>query len=190
MKSQGYLEVIAGPMFSGKTEELIRQVKRAVIGKKNIQVFKHAIDTRYGKQKRLFSHAGISFECDTAKTAQEILNRIKPKTEIVGIDEAQWFGEELVYVIQTLLDQNKSVIVSGLGMTFDRQPFAPMPALMAMADKVTKLSAICSICGSDAVYHKRIAKDKPKDALITDPTLVSKPDLTDYQARCRKCFNK
>ena len=186
----GYLEVIAGPMFSGKTEELIRRLKRAAIGKKKVQVFKHKIDTRYGKEQKLFSHNGISFGSEVVKHPNEILARIDKKTEIVGIDEAQWFGDELVAVINSLLKQKKKVIVSGLALTFDREPFAPMPTLMAMADSVSKLTAICAICGEEAVFHKRVAKGKTVDSSIADPSLVSKLDLSVYQARCRRCYNK
>lgn len=188
MKKCGYLEVIAGPMFCGKTEELIRQVRRAAIAKKRIQVFKHVIDTRYGKDKKLFSHAGISFESDVISSPKQILTKLHPKTEIVAIDEAQWLGEDLIGVVQKLLSLKKHVIVAGLAMTFDRRPFAPVPTLMAMADKVTKLSAICSICGSDAVFHKRIIKGKSPDALIADPSFVA--GLETYEARCRNCFKK
>lgn len=188
--SIGYLEVIAGPMYCGKTEELIRQGKRVAIGKKHIQVFKHADDVRCGKDKKLFSHAGMSFDSDLAKTAIEILKNVHPKTELVAIDEAQWFGEELISVVQNLLDQGKRVIIAGLAMTFDRQPFVPLPTLMAMADKVTKLSAVCAICGADAVHHKRLINGSKSNALTKDPAFVSKFDLTIYQARCRKCFKK
>lgn len=189
-RKHGTLTVIAGPMFSGKTEELIRQVKRAVIGKKKVQVFKHRIDNRYGDDKKLHSHAGISFESNLITSAAEILENLDPKTEIVGIDEAQWFGEELLPIVETLLTQGKKVVVSGLAMTFDRKPFAPVPTLMAMADRVLKLSAICSICGEEAVYHKRVGKTKDIDARVADPSFVSKLDLSVYQARCRKCFTK
>ncbi len=190
MKKCGYLEVIAGPMYCGKTEELIRQVKRATIGKKKVIVFKHAIDTRYGTDHKLYSHSGISFKSIVIKHPKGMLKHIKSSTYMVAIDEAQWFGEELTEVVQTLLDLQKHVIVAGLAMTFDRQPFAPIPTLMTIADKVTKLSAVCSLCGADAVFHKRIAKGKAADALSVDPSLVSK--LTDniYQARCRNCFSK
>lgn len=187
-KNAGYLEVIAGPMFSGKTEELIRRLKRAAIGKKKVQVFKHAIDRRYGSEKKLFSHNGMSFDSEIIEKSKEILSRIDKKTEIIGVDEAQWFGDELLSVVHTLLAAHKKVIVSGLAMTFDRQPFAPMPTLMAMADTVTKLSAICTVCGEDAVFHKRITKGKTVDSSIADPTLVGKLDA--YEARCRKCYNK
>lgn len=184
----GYLEVIAGPMYCGKTEELIRQVKRAAIAQKKVQVFKHAIDTRYGPDRKVFSHAGLSFESELVKTPAQILKRTDPKTEMVAIDESQWFGKKLVPVIQKLLDEGKHVVIAGLALTFDRTPFLPMPTLMAMADKVTKLSAICTVCGEEAVFHKRITGGKKIDPLEADPTLVGRSDA--YEARCRKCFNK
>ncbi len=187
MKKIGYLEVIAGPMYCGKTEELIRQVRRAAIGRKNVKVFKHAIDTRYGKDKKLFSHAGVSFDSETIQDVRDILDGINTKTEIVAIDEAQWFGEPLIPIINKLLQKHVHVIVAGLAMTYDRQPFTPMPTLMAMADKVTKLSAICAVCGAEAVFHKRVIKVKKEiDPLEDDPALVGKIDA--YQARCRRCF--
>lgn len=184
----GYLEVIAGPMFSGKTEELIRRVKRAAIGKKRVQVFKHAIDTRYGKDGKVFSHNGLSFESHVVKSPKEIVKLLDNKAEIVAIDEAQWFGDTLVNVVELLLKKHKKVIVSGLAMTFDRQPFAPIPTLMAIADTVTKLSAICSICGEEALFHKRILKGKTGDPKHANPALVGR--LESYEARCRKCFSK
>jgi len=187
-KNNGYLEVIAGPMYCGKTEELIRQVKRATIAKKRVQVFKHSIDTRYGNDRKVFSHAGLSFQSELVTNAEEILQNIHPKTEFVAIDEAQWFGEALVPVVMKLVSEGKHVIVSGLAMTFDRQPFIPMPTLMATADKVTKLSAICVICGAEAVFHKRITDGKKIDPLTADPKLVGRTDS--YEARCRNCFDK
>ncbi len=190
MKRIGYLEVIAGPMYCGKTEELIRQVKRATIGKKRVLVFKHDIDVRYGTDKKVQSHAGITFDSEPIHHSNTILQSIKSKVDIVAIDEAQWFGESLVPVIQKLLSKGIHVIVAGLAMTFDRQPFVPIPSLMAMADKVTKLSAICSVCGEDAVFHKRIVHGKTADALSTDPSLVSKLQDNVYEARCRNCYNK
>lgn len=186
-KKSGYLEVIAGPMFSGKTEELIRQIKRAAIGKKRIQVFKHKVDTRYGKAKKVYSHAGISFESELISRPADILKKLDPKTEIVAIDEAQWFGGDLVGVVEVLLKKGKKVLVSGLALTFDRQPFVPMPHLMTLADRVTKLSAICAICGDEAVFHKRIVKTRV-DPHVADPSLVGR--LESYQARCRVCFIK
>lgn len=188
MKKCGYLEVIAGPMYCGKTEELIRQVKRATIGKRNVIVFKHAIDTRYGKDHKVHSHSGISFRSFLITDPKEILKHVHSSTDVIAIDEAQWLGENLIKVVQKLLSLKKHVIVAGLAMTFDRQPFAPIPTLMAIADKVTKLSAVCSICGNDAVFHKRIIKGKSTDALSTNPSFVA--GLEAYEARCRNCFSK
>ncbi len=187
-KQNGYLEVIAGPMFSGKTEELIRQVRRAAIARKKFQVFKHAIDTRYGKDKKLFSHAGLTFKSHVVSSPKAILKQLNAKTEIVAIDEAQWFGPDLVPVIEVLLKKGKKVLVAGLALTYDREPFAPIPTLMSMADKVTKLSAICSVCGDEAVYHKRIVRDKTVNPHNADPSLVGKLDT--YQPRCRNCYSK
>jgi len=186
----GYLEVIAGPMYCGKTEELIRQVKRVTIGKKSVQVFKHKNDIRYGKDKKLYSHAGMSFDCEIIEKTKEILKKTGSTTSIVAIDEAQWLGEELIPVVQTLLHQGKHVIVTGLSMTFDGQPFTPIPTLMAIADKVTKLSSVCVLCGADAVFHKRITKGKTIDPLTNDPSLVKSLKDSVYEARCRRCFHK
>jgi len=190
MNNKGYLEVVTGPMFSGKTEELIHQLKRAAIGKKRIQVFKHTIDTRYGSDEKLYSHAGLTFTSSLITDAKEILKRITTRSHIIAIDEAQWFGEDIVNVVNELLRQKKHILVSGLALTFDRQPFHPMPALMAMADKVTKLTAICSICGDEAVFHKRISDSKKKlSAFKADPSFVSKSQ-DEYQPRCRGCYEK
>jgi len=189
-KAIGYLEVIAGPMYCGKTEELIRQVKRAKIGKSRVQVFKHKNDIRYGEGKKLYSHTGMSFECEIIDKTKEILDKTKKNTKIIAIDEAQWLGEELVSVVQSLLNEGKHIIVTGLAMTYDRQPFIPIPELMAMADKVTKLSSVCMICGDDAVYHKRISKEINVNPLINDPSLVKSLKDSVYEARCRKCFHK
>jgi thymidine kinase len=186
-KQNGYLEVIAGPMFSGKTEELIRQVRRAAIARKKFQVFKHAIDTCYGTDKKLFSHAGQTFESYVVSVPKAILKQLRAGTDIVAIDEAQWFGPSLVPVIETLLKKGKKVLVAGLAMTYDREPFAPIPTLMSMADKVTKLSAICAICGDEAVYHKRILQGKTVNPHVADPSLVGKLDT--YQPRCRNCYS-
>ncbi len=178
-------------MYCGKTEELIRQVKRATIGKKNVQVFKPDIDLRYGRDKKLYSHAGLTFDSDMVSKAKDILPLVKKDTDIVGIDEAQHMGEALIDVVETLLAQGKQVIVTGLALTFDRQPFTPVPALMAMADKVTKLSSICMLCGAEAVYHKRIGAVKTKaNALEPDPAFIANLADATFEARCRVCWKK
>lgn len=190
LKRNGYLEVIAGPMYCGKTEELIRQAKRATLGKKKVQIFKHSIDIRYGSGKNVYSHGGQTFTAIPVNNAKEIAHKLHKSTAIIGIDEAQWFGESLCTIISTLLDEGRHIIVAGLSMTFDRQPFIPMPTLMAMADKVTKLSAVCTICGRDAVFHKRLDADLHADALTPDPLFVKALHDNVFVARCRSCFTK
>jgi len=190
IKKTGYLEVIAGPMYCGKTEELIRQVKRAKIGKRKIQAFKHKIDIRYGADKKLYSHGGITFECEVIECAKDIAKKVKNSTEIVAIDEAQWLGEDLIPVVQQLLDNGKHIIITGLALTFDFQPFPPIPTLMALADKVTKLTSICSICGAEAVYHTKVTKGETLDPLIIDPIHVKSLKDNVFEARCRKCYRK
>lgn len=187
-KNAGTLEVICGPMFSGKTEELIRRVKRALIAKQKVQVFKHEIDKRYGLENKIYSHGGQTFKTVVISNSKEILTRLKKSTDIVAIDEAQWFGKELIDVIIKLLRLRKTVIISGLALTFDRQPFEPIPTLMAMAEKVIKLSAVCVICGDNAIYHKRMLKKTNIDPLTITPLFLGKTDT--FQARCRNCFEK
>ncbi len=188
MPKQGYLEVIAGPMYSGKTEELIRQVRSAKENQKTAQAFKHSLDKRYGAGAKIYAHTGETLDANVVSKATEILRLVDKKTQLVAIDEAQWFGAKLVPVVENLLMQGKHVLVAGLAMTFDRQPFAPIPTLMAMADKVTKRSAKCAICGKDAVYHKRIVKGEVVNPLLADPALVGTNDA--YEPRCRLCFSK
>ena len=191
MTKSGYLEVIAGPMYCGKTEELIRQVKRATICKKKVHVFKPDIDLRYGREKKLYSHAGLTFASEMVRSAKDILPLVSQATEIVAIDEAQHLGIDLIRVVEELLARGKQVIVTGLAMTFDRQPFTPIPALMAMADKVTKLSSVCVLCGADAVYHKRVGVVKSKaNALEPDPAFVANLADAVFESRCRKCWKK
>lgn len=190
MAKRPYLEVITGPMYCGKTEELIRQVKRAKIGHKKVQVFKHKYDVRYGQEKKVYSHGGVSIESEVIDNAEDILTQLAAETEIVAIDEAQWLGPELVDVVKKLLYMDKHVVVCGLAMTYDRQPFIPLPELMSLADKVTKLSSVCSLCGEDAVYHKKVTPDGDIDPLTNDPSLVKNLDDKVFEARCRKCFDK
>lgn len=190
MKKQGYLEVIAGPMYSGKTELLIERAKRSTYANKKIQVFKHDIDLRYGKEGKLYSHGGVTYAATLAHTAAEIQQKLKKSTDFVGIDEAQWFGEELIPVVLQAVNQGKKVVVSGLGLTYDRQPFTPMPDFMALADKVTKLTAVCMKCGAEAMFHKRIKGESAIDPLTTDPSFVTTLDEKIFEARCRTCFDK
>src|SRR3989344_220039 len=181
----GFLEVICGPMFCGKTEELIRRVRRAIIAKKQVLVFKHQLDTRYVK-RNLMSHSKISHRSKVVKSAKDILKKITPRTQVVAIDEAMLFGTELITVVEKLVNQGKRVIVSGLSSTFDAQPFEPIPSLLAVADRVDKLSAVCNNCGKEAIFHKKLTNNHI-DALAITAKHVGEKDI--YEARCRQCFN-
>lgn len=182
----GTLEIIAGPMFSGKTEELIKRVKRAEIARKRIIVIKHILDDRYRKHL-IYSHSKQSFRSKIVKNAQEILKIIPRNTDVVAIDEAMWFGRKLIPVINRLVKNGKRVIVSGLSVTFDRKPFEPTPSLMAIADRVDKLNSVCTRCGKEAVFHKKIGENKINSLTITDKH-VGKNDI--YVACCRSCFDE
>lgn len=181
----GSLEVIAGPMFCGKTEELIRRVRRAVIAKKKVAVFKHTLDIRYRK-RNVVSHSKISLRSTVVTHAKEILKKAK-NADIVAVDEAMWFGRDLIPIVNQLIDQGKRVIVSGLSTTFDAQPFEPIPSLMAVADKVDKLTSVCNMCGKEAIFHKKIGAKKENPFEISAKHVGEKDT---YEARCRTCFNK
>lgn len=182
----GSLEVIAGPMFCGKTEELIRRVRRAVISKKKVVVVKHFLDTRY-KKRNIYSHSKQSLRSKVVKNAKEILKKVPAITQIVAIDEAMWFGVDLIPVVNKLINDGKRVIVTGLSTTFTAEPFEPIPSLMAVADKVDKLTAICSTCGREAIFHKKITVSKEDPYQIVAEN-VGETDK--YEARCRICFTK
>ena len=182
MIAPGRLEVICGPMFAGKTEELLRRVRRAVIAGRHVVVIGHALDDRHGAD-RLTSHAGIDHPSITVPTATDIERAVTADTEIVAIDEAQFFGPELVPVVDRLAARGLVVMVAGLDVTFDGQPFEPLPALMALAERVDKLTAICAICGEDAVFHVRV--DTPT-ALPGDLVADHIGGTDKYQARCRR----
>lgn len=182
----GSLEVIAGPMFCGKTEELIRRVRRALISKRRVLVFKHKLDIRYMK-RNVVSHNRISIHSMSVKNAREILRKTTPQTDIVAIDEAMWFGKELIPVVNHLVNEGKRVIVSGLSSTFNAEPFEPIPSLMAVADRVDKLTAICNLCGKEAIFHKKLGTEKENAFLILAKHVGEKDR---YEARCRRCFPK
>lgn len=181
----GSLEVIAGPMFCGKTEELIRRVRRAIIGKKKVLVFKHKLDTRYMK-RNVVSHNKISIHSLVVANAKEILKKTTKNTDVVAIDEAMWFGKALFPVVNKLIEEGKRVIVSGLSSTFNAEPFEPIPSLMAVADRVDKLTSICTVCGKDAIFHKKLDA-KNVNAFEISAHHVGEKDK--YEARCRNCFN-
>jgi len=182
-QSPGWIEVICGSMFSGKTEELIRRVRRAQIAKQKVQVFKPAIDDRYSMQK-ITSHNGLHVEAVPVSDADAILDLIESDTAVVAIDEVQFFDWQIAQVCDTLAHQGRRVIVTGLDMDFRGEPFGPMPILMAQAERVDKLNAICVICGKPASRTQRLINDKP--ASYDDPViLVGASEV--YEARCRHC---
>ena len=178
---QGSLEVICGSMFSGKTDELIRRLVRARIARQKVQVFKPALDTRYGAAK-VTSHAGAEFEALPVDQATEILARIDPEVTVVGVDEAQFMDAGLVHVVQQLADGGRRVLVAGLDMDFRGEPFGAMPLLMSRAERVDKLHAICMVCGDEASRTQRLVNGQP--ARYDEPVvIVGAAEL--YEARCR-----
>ncbi len=174
----GSLEVICGSMFSGKTEELIRRVNRARIAKVNVEIFSPVADKRYDKSA-LVSHNLNSIPSKAVTKAAEILP-LASHIQMVGIDEAQFFDDELPSVCQTLADAGIRVIVAGLDMDFKGRPFGTMPQIMAMADSVTKLHAVCVKCGQQAMYSYR---------LVLNESRILLGEKESYEARCRNCFN-
>lgn len=180
--STGWIEVICGSMFSGKSEELIRRVRRAEIARQKVQVFKPALDTRY-TDKAVVSHDGNKVFAYSVKESREILELLLPDVQVVAIDEAQFFDDKIVDICQTLADNGKRVIVAGLDQDFRGEPFGPMPKLLAVAEKVDKLQAICMVCGKPASRTQRLINGEP--AYYDDPTiLIGAEDV--YEARCRE----
>jgi len=179
----GWIEVVCGSMFSGKTEELIRRVRRARIAKQKVQVFKPQIDIRYQVEK-VSSHDGLAWEAIPVGHAREILDRLDPDTNVVAVDEAQFFDWELSDVCQELAKRGLRVIAAGLDMDFRGEPFGPMPLLMAEAEEVTKLQAICVICGAPASRTQRLINNLPAGY---DEPIILVGGSESYEARCRTC---
>ncbi|MEL7637690.1 MAG: thymidine kinase [Anaerolineaceae bacterium] len=178
----GTLEVITGSMFCGKTEELIRRLRRATIARQKVQVFKPVIDNRYAYSK-VTSHSGADYQACPVINSQDILEKLDPDVNVVGIDEAQFFDDGIVEVANQLADQGKRVIVTGLDTDFRGEPFGCMPVMIAMADKVEKLNAICMVCGEAATRTQRLVNGKP--ANYHDPiVIVGASEM--YEARCRR----
>ncbi len=177
---RGWIEVICGSMFSGKTEELLRRLNRARIAKQKIEIFKPQIDVRYSETE-VVSHDEKAILSTSVETALNILLMVSNDVDIVGIDEAQFFDETLIDVCNQLANRGIRVIVAGLDMDFLGKPFGPMPALMAIAEYVTKAHAICMICGNLAHYsHRKIQSNK----------LVLLGETDEYEPLCRECYNK
>ena len=185
MGTIGRVEVVCGPMFAGKTEELLRRVRRALIAGRHVAVFGHALDTRQGAD-RLASHVGLSAPALAVASAEDIEPAVPDGTDIVAIDEAQFFGPGLVPVVGRLADRGLVVIVAGLDVTFDGRPFEPLPSLMALAEQVDKLTAICSLCGEEAVFHVRVGASP---AGADDLVQANVGGTETYQARCRRHFD-
>ncbi|HQN69263.1 MAG TPA: thymidine kinase [Anaerolineaceae bacterium] len=179
----GIVEVITGSMFCGKTEELIRRLRRATIAKQKVVVFKPIIDDRYAFNK-VTSHSGADFEAVPINHSSEIYDLLKDDVNVVGIDEAQFFDDGIVDVAQTLADKGLRVIVTGLDTDFRGEPFACMPEMIVKADKVDKLEAICMRCGEPATRTQRLVNGAP--ANYNDPVvIVGAAEM--YEARCRHC---
>ena len=177
----GSLEVVCGSMFCGKTEELIRRLRRAVIARQKVQVFKPIIDIRYQVAK-VASHSGAAFEALPIDNSSQILEQLNPETTVVGIDEAQFFDPDIIEVVQQLVNDNKRVIVAGLDTDFRGEPFGVMPILMALAETVDKLQAICMVCGEPASRTQRLVNGEP--AYYDDPIIIVGASEM-YEARCR-----
>ena len=176
------MEVITGSMFSGKTDELIRRLRRATIARQKVQVFKPLLDDRY-LSDRVTSHAGGQFEATSVENAEAILDEIEGDATVVAIDEAQFFDDMILKVCRDLADEGRRVIVAGLDTDFRGNPFGPMPWLMATAERVDKLHAICMVCGKPATRTQRLINNAP--ARSSDPIIaVGASDL--YEARCRE----
>jgi len=179
--THGSIEVICGSMFSGKTDELIRRLIRATIAKQKVQVFKPAIDVRYAVEK-VTSHAGSNYDAIPVANAADVREKLDQDTTVVGIDEAQFFGPEIADVAQELAARGVRVLVAGLDMDFRGEPFGPMPLILAKAERVDKLHAICMVCGDEASRTQRLVNGKP--AKYDDPVvIVGASEL--YEARCR-----
>ncbi len=178
----GAVEVITGSMFCGKTDELIRRLRRASIARQRVQVFKPVIDNRYDMEK-VTSHAGTAYEARPIEHAADILTNLEDDTTVVAIDEAQFFETDLAHVVQSLADRGMRVIVAGLDTDFRGEPFGPMPKLMAQAERVDKLHAICMVCGEPATRTQRLVNGQP--AHFNDPVVfVGASEF--YEARCRE----
>ncbi len=178
-RQAGWIEVIAGSMFSGKSEELIRRLRRAQIARPKVQIFKPAIDNRYG-DTHIVSHSEMRIASSTVASSRALLEDVCPDTEVVGIDEGQFFDLELPAVCNELADRGIRVIVAGLDQDYLGKPFEPMPQLLAIAEYITKTLAICMVCGGPANHTQRLVASRDRVLLGAQGT---------YEARCRHCFD-
>ena len=176
---QGWIEVIVGSMFSGKSEELIRRLRRAQIARQKVQIFKPQIDSRYADD-HIVSHSEMRIPSVAVLSSRALLEQVAPDTEVVGIDEGQFFDQELPMICNTLADMGKRVIVAGLDQDYLGKPFEPMPQLLAIAEYITKTLAICMVCGNPANHTQRLVASEDRVLLGAQGT---------YEARCRRCFD-
>jgi thymidine kinase len=176
--SLGWIEVVCGPMFSGKSEELIRRLRRAEIARQRVQIFKPVIDQRYSSDQ-IVSHSDLRIHSDSVATAAEVQAKLDLRTEVIGIDEAQFLGEAVVELVVRLADMGKRIVIAGLDTDYLGRPFHPMPELLAVADEITKTLAICMQCGNPAKHTQR---------LIASQDLIVVGAEGMYEARCRRCF--
>ena len=177
--NQGWIEVIVGSMFSGKSEELIRRLRRAQIARQKVQIFKPSLDTRYADD-HIVSHSEMRIASVAVASARELLDQVAPHTEVVGIDEGQFFDAELPATCNALADQGKRVIVAGLDQDYLGKPFETMSQLLAIVEYITKTLAICMVCGNPANHTQRLVASEDRVLLGTQGT---------YEARCRRCFD-
>ena len=182
--SGGWIEVIAGVMFSGKSEELLRRVRRATIARKRVQLFKSHLDDRYAGLYSVSSHDGRTAEAIPVDSAQQIALRLDPTAQVVAIDEAQFLDAGVVELVTSLADRGRRVVLAGTDTDFRGEPFGAMPQLMAVAEVVTKLHAICVLCGSPASRNQRLIDGRP--APYDSPTIMVGA-AENYEARCRAC---
>ena len=177
--NHGWIEVVTGSMFSGKTEELIRRLRRAQIARQRVQIFKPSLDNRFG-EGHIISHSEMRISSVEIATSAELLSIVEADTEVVGVDEGQFFDLELPAVCNTLADQGKRVIVAGLDQDYLGKPFEPMPQLLAIAEYITKTLAICMVCGNPANHTQRLVASSARVLVGAQGT---------YEARCRACFD-
>jgi len=174
----GWIEVVCGPMFSGKSEELIRRLRRARIARKRVQVFKPTLDDRYAADE-IVSHGDQRMKSEVVVDAKDILNKLDWRTQVVGVDESNFFGPDLVEIASQLADTGKQVIIAGLDTDYLGRPFPPMPDLLCLAESITKTLAICMRCGNPAKHTQRLVESE--DLIVVGASGM-------YEARCRRCF--
>ena len=180
----GWIEIVTGVMFSGKSEELLRRVRRAVLAKKKVQVFKSHLDERYGGLASVNTHDGGAIPSEPISTSAELMERTRPDTAVVAVDEVQFLDGGVIEVANALADRGLRVIMAGTDMDFRGRPFGPVPALLAIAERVDKLHAICVRCGQLATRNQRLIDGRP--AAAEGPT-IQVGGLESYEARCRTC---